>query len=52
MLDEKREPYNVSGEGDDEMSDAVFRKKKHWEKFWDKSKKEIGSGGKKSKKKS
>jgi hypothetical protein len=38
----KREPYNVAGEGDDEMADAVFRKKKHWEKFWDKSKKELG----------
>ena len=49
MLDEKREPYNQAGEGDDEMADAEFRKKKHWEKFWKQSKSEL-SGGRKKKK--
>ncbi len=47
MLDEKkREPYLQSSEGDDEIADAEFRKKKHWEKFWNQSKNELNSGKK------
>ena len=51
MLDEKkRGPYLQAGEGDDEMADATFKKKKNWQKFWKTSKKEL-SGGRKNKKK-
>ncbi len=46
MDEQKREPYLQAGEGDDEMADAAWRKKAHWEKFWNKSKKELGSGKK------
>lgn len=39
-----------ASEGDDEMADATFKKKKNWQKFWKTSKKEL-SGGRRNKKK-
>jgi len=46
---EKETGFLTGNEGDDEMADATFKKKKNWQKFWKTSKKEL-SGGRKAKK--
>jgi hypothetical protein len=37
----EREPYLAAGEGDDEQADTASKKKKGWNKFLKKVKKEI-----------
>jgi len=40
-VEEAREPYMAAGEGDEELSDVTWKKKKGWSKFFKKIKRET-----------
>lgn len=47
----KKDWYPQAGEGDDELADAAWKKKRGWTKLWDKMKDELSGNTKRKSKK-